>query len=127
MPELPPSKSEPIEPLPNEEVRSLFTAALEHSAKEAAELLTPYPDSYIETVLELLNPALRQELLDALPRDRRERVLSIASPDNRRQWLRNDAFPENTVGRLMEPALAVFDLDATVGDAIARIRQLVVR
>jgi magnesium transporter len=128
MPELPHStKPEPIEPLPSEEVRNLFTEALEHSAKEASELLEPHPDSYVETVLELLNPALRQELLDALPRDRRERVLSIANPDNRRQWLRNDAFPENTVGRLMEPALAVFDLDATVEDAIARIRQLVVR
>ena len=127
MPELPSSTNQPLEPLPNEEVRHLFTEALEHSPKEAVELLTPYPDSYVETVLELLNPALRQQLLDVLPRDRRERILSIASPENRRQWLRNDAFEENTVGQLMEPALAVFDLDATVGDAIARIRQLVVR
>src|SRR6187549_1008094 len=53
MPELPSTKPEHVEPLPNEEVRNLFTAALECSAKEAAELLAPYPDAYVETVLEL--------------------------------------------------------------------------
>ena len=90
-------------------------------------MLEPYPDSYVEGVLELLNPAVRQQLLHALSRQRRERILAAASPENRRQWVRNDSFPENSVGRLMEPALAVFDPHATIGEATERIRHLVGR
>jgi magnesium transporter len=116
-----------IDPARDEELRTLFIAASEHNAKEAVALLEPYPDSYVESVLELLNPAVRQQLLQTLSRERRERILAAASPENRRQWVRNDSFPENSVGRLMEPALAVFDPHATIGEATERIRHLVGR
>ena len=109
MPELPSSTKQPLEPAARRRGAAPLHGGVEHNPTEAVELLTPYPDVYVETVLELLNPALRQQLLDVLPRERRERILSTASPENRRQWLRNDAFEENTIGRLMEPALAVFD------------------
>jgi magnesium transporter len=41
--------------------------------------------------------------------------------------LRNDSFEENTVGRLMEPPLAVFEPDVTIAEATERIRQLVLK
>jgi magnesium transporter len=94
---------------------------------EAVALLEPHSDTDIERVFELLNPAVRQQLLHALSRERRERILAAAPAENRRQWLRDDSYPENSVGRLMDPALAVFDPHATIAEATERIRQLVGR
>jgi magnesium transporter len=37
---------------------------------------------------------------------------------------RSETYPEQTVGRLMEPPIAVFPLHLTVGDAIERVREL---
>jgi len=111
----------------DEELRALVTAASEHNTVEAVALLEPHSDTDIERVFELLNPAVRQQLLHALSRERRERILAAAPAENRRQWLRDDSYPENSVGRLMDPALAVFDPHATIAEATERIRQLVGR
>src|SRR4029453_12557613 len=97
----------------DEELRTLVSAASEHNTTEAVELLEPHSDTDIERVFELLNPAVRQQLLHALSRERRERILAAAPAENRRQWLRDDSYPENSVGRLMGPALAGFGPQAT--------------
>jgi magnesium transporter len=38
--------------------------------------------------------------------------------------MRNQAYPENTIGRLMQPPLAVFDPETTIAEATERIRRL---
>ena len=96
----------------------------ERGPRDASNLLVGYPEAFVERVLGQLNPALRQSLLAAMPRARRELVLAAASPENRRQWLENDRYDEGTIGRLMEPALAVFPPGATVAEAVARLRLL---
>ena len=108
----------------NAEIGQLYTRLVERSPRDAAKLLHAYPDEFVEAVLILLNPASRQQVLDALPRPRRELILAAASPENRRQWLANDAYPEHTVGRLMEPALAIFPATDTVAQATERLRTL---
>ena len=108
----------------NAEIRPLYTKLIERSPRDAVKLLHEYPEEFVEGVLTLLNPASRQQVLDAMPRHRRELILAAASPENRRQWLANDEYPENTVGRLMEPALAVFPATDTVAQAIERLRTL---
>ena len=42
----------------------------------------------------------------------------------RAQWLRNDRYPEDTIGRLMEPATAVFPREHTIADTIDAVREL---
>ena len=108
----------------SEDIHLLYTKLVERSPRDAANLLVGYPEHFVEGVLELLNPAARQGVLDAMPRARREIVLAAASPENRRQWLENDRYGEGTIGRLMEPALAVFPPEATVAEAVARLRLL---
>jgi magnesium transporter len=43
----------------------------------------------------------------------------------RTQWEQNRRFPEGSVGRLMDPAVALFDATLTVGQVIDELRQLV--
>lgn len=120
----PPATSEVIDRDLNAEIRQLYTKLIERSPRDAARALDDYPDEFVEGVLILLNPAVRQHVLDALPRHRRELILAAASPENRRQWLANDQYPEGSVGRLMEPALAIFPATDTIAQATERLRAL---
>lgn len=45
--------------------------------------------------------------------------------DAAKQWECNDAYPKGVVGRLMEPALARFSPDETVGETTDRLRAIV--
>jgi magnesium transporter len=110
-----------------EEIRRLTQLVTERSPEEAAELLSPLPDATIDVVLATLNPMVLQDVLRAFPRARRELILAAAAPEYRRPWVRNDTFPEDCIGRLMEPALAVCHPDATIGEATERVRFLVTR
>jgi magnesium transporter len=110
-----------------EEPRKLSSRLLELAVPEAAALLSKSPHDEAQEAISAINPAIRQDILAALPRPQREVILAAASPEDRRQWVRNDTFPENTIGRLMEPALAVCNPDATVDDATERLRALVGR
>jgi magnesium transporter len=109
----------------NEEVVSVSNAILEQSPKEAVQILAAHSDDFIEQVLQTLNPATRQNILSCFGRDRRELILAAAPPEHRRQWLANDAFPEDSLGRLMEPPLAVFGPEVTIREATERLRILV--
>jgi magnesium transporter len=78
-------------------------------------------------VLELLNTATALDLLWELEAAPRERIVAAAPEALRAQWTLDRSFEEDTVGSLMEPALAVFRPSTTVADAIARLRTLVQR
>jgi len=110
-----------------EQIQHLFTEAMEHSPEETAALLAEYPDDLVGHLMEKLNPMVRQDVLAALPRERREIVLSVVPPEDRRQWVRNEAYPEDSVGRLMEPALAVFPPTTTIAEATQRLHSLTAR
>ena len=90
----------------------------------AAQLLAKVTDREAAGVLQSLNPAIAQDILDELPHDRRGAVLNAASPQQRAQWLRNDRYPEDTIGRLMEPPTAVFKREQTIAETIDAVREL---
>src|SRR5687767_2899772 len=50
--------------------------------------------------------------------------MAAVAPQQRAQWLRNDRYPEDTIGRLMEPATAVFPGEQTIADTIDAVREL---
>ncbi|MGZ5446283.1 MAG: magnesium transporter [Thermoanaerobaculia bacterium] len=90
----------------------------------AAQLLATVTDREAAGVLESLNPGVAQDILDELPHDRRGAILNAASAQRRAQWLRNDRYPEDSIGRLMEPPTAVFKREQTIAETIDAVREL---
>ena len=103
---------------------TLIAECKRRSPQEAAQLLEDHPPETITAVLAELGPAFRQDILDALSAALAERVLHCTAPELAAQWRRNrDAAPD-TLGRLMEPAYAVFAPSLTVAQTVDRIRRL---
>src|SRR6185436_11016939 len=94
------------------------------SPRDAAQLLGFSPAAMVVAVLQSLNPAVAQDILDEFPAERRGALLAAASPQQRAQWLRNDRYPEDTIGRLMEPPTAVFRGTQTIAQTIETVREL---
>lgn len=108
-------------------IQRLLPAVVQKAPAEAVEMLAPYPPEFVADMLQLLNPSIAQDVLQRLPSDRRQKVLAAVAPAMRRQWMRNDAYAEQTVGHMMEPPLAVYRPETTVGEATADLRQLTKR
>jgi magnesium transporter len=105
--------------------RMLLPEVKARPPQEAATLLAEYPADVIAGVLQELNPALTQEILQELPRGLVNAVLQAVSPVTALQWERNALQPQGTIGRLMEPAVAVFHPQQTVGETIEQLRHLI--
>lgn len=106
------------------ELRELFTKVVERDPREAVRMLEPYPDEFVVQMLELLNPAPAINILQRFDPPRRQTILATASPETDQQWMRNQTYPERTIGRLMQPPLAVFRPQTTVAEATEQIRRL---
>ena len=107
------------------QIREIFPQISAQGPDEAAKMLAEVSPDLAAALLELMNPATRQDVFERLEEKHRQKVLAATSPENRQQWMRNDVYPEGTVGRLMEPALAIFQPGETIADAIAELRVLV--
>jgi len=108
-----------------QQVSMLLTEVRTLPPGAAAELLSEYSAPVICAVLTALNTAVAQEVLAGLPGGLRDSVLLEAPPNIARQWARNQAYPEDSVGRMIEAPLAVFRPETTVGAAIEELRALV--
>jgi magnesium transporter len=108
-------------------IKALLPVLIESAPSEAAKMLEPYPDDFAVQMLGLLNPSLAQEVLACFSSERRQRIFAAASAETRRQWMRNEAYPENTVGRMMEAPLAVYRPETTIAEATEHLRQLAKR
>jgi magnesium transporter len=116
----------PAAPRDHEEaVEELSEAVAHQGPEEAAELLATQPADTIVDVLQQVNPATAQDVLFSLPEEQQKEVLAAAPPESSRQWALNQTFPEESVGRLMDPPVAVFVEGTTVGEAIEELRDLV--
>ncbi|MGH7563247.1 MAG: magnesium transporter [Gemmatimonadota bacterium] len=94
---------------------------------EAVKHLEPYPAEDVAAALEQVNPSVRWAVLKALPEVRRAGILDAVPPEARTTWRRNLEHPENTIGSLMDPPIAVFRPETTIGDAVDELRTLVKR
>ena len=72
-----------------------------------------------------LSPGFAQDVLGALPDEARERALAAAPPEVSRQWQRNALYEPDAIGRMMEPVLAAFSHQRTVGETIEQLREMV--
>jgi magnesium transporter len=92
---------------------------------EAAERLRGEADEMAARALALLNPAEVVDVLGHLSPERRARIIAAAPGGRGEQWGIDLQYPETSVGRLMEPPLAVYGTQTTVRDAIESLRELV--
>ena len=107
--------------------RELVRQVGESGAREAARVLAEQADDLVASVLEALNPARVADILDEFPVERRQAILAAAPPDVGRQWSRNHAYADGSVGRLMDPPIGIFQLGMRVGETIEQLRALVSR
>ena len=121
-----PDKTPFTSPLPPDHARRQLVAALKaNPPSTAAALLARAENRLAVEALAELNPVFIQDILAELPLARRETILDSASVELARQWRRNQAYSGDTLGRLMEPAYAVFGPDTTVGEAVDFLRTLI--
>ena len=97
----------------------------ELDADSAVARLTPLPDEAIARLLHDVGPGRAVAILDRFGPERRRQIALAAGQVEGEQWLSGQHWRPGTVGRLMEPAPAVFAPDATVAEVIAALRPLV--
>jgi magnesium transporter len=105
--------------------KALIPEAKARSAPEAAALLAEHPATVIAAVLVELNPGFAQDILAELPGGLVDGVLHAVAPEIALQWQRNQTYPAGSIGRLMEPAYALFTPAMTAAQTVERLRSLI--
>jgi magnesium transporter len=104
---------------------NLSEALAKRGAHEATELLARESDQTITSVLADQNPGTADAILWAFPSARRSSLLEAAPAEYRDQWQRNHLYPEHSIGRLMDPPLAVIHPTASVREIVEWLRPIV--
>jgi magnesium transporter len=94
-------------------------------AGEAARALESLDDAVALKVLERLAPGVVGDIIPHFADERRGRLFAAGPAALTQQWSLNQAFPEDSIGRLMEPPTAVFQPEETVAEATEKVRVLV--
>ena len=105
--------------------KALIPEIKARSAQEAATLIAEHPVPVITSVLLELNPGFAQGILAELPGGLQDAVLRTVAPEVALQWRRNQTYAPDSIGRLMEPAYAVFHPAMTVAQTVERLRALI--
>jgi len=93
--------------------------------REAAALLSEMPDALALDILQRVNPAIVGDILPEMSEGRRAKLFLAGPSAVTQQWTLNQTFPEDSVGRLMEPPTAMFRPTDSVGEVTAKVRELV--
>jgi magnesium transporter len=130
-PSLPPHESAnlPTE-LPTSEIQDPYLHSLcevieRNDPEQASKLLANETNTTIAQVLEAENPAFADGILEQFSEPRRAQILEAAHQSWADQWRKNQAYPEDSVGRLMDAPLAVLKPDYTVQQTLDVLRPIV--
>lgn len=110
-----------------EQTHSLAADLVQRAPHEAAEMLTSMDDASALAALDVINPLVAQQILRELDDRRRSELIAAAPVEKARQWMRNQEYPEDSVGWLMEPPVAVFRPKMTVRQTVEAMRLLTKR
>jgi magnesium transporter len=91
---------------------------------EAADVLQKVTPANAVSALDLLNPMVAQQILKEIDDKQRCEILAAAPVEKARQWMGNQAYPEDSVGWLMEPPIGVFRPQMTVAETVEGLRRL---
>jgi magnesium transporter len=120
-----PSDTTSTQAVPQDPHKALIAEVKARSAQEAAALIAEHPAPEIAAVLIELNPARAQDILAELAGGLVDAVMHTVAPEVALQWQRNRSYPPDTIGRMMEPAYAVFHPAMTVAQTVERLRSLI--
>lgn len=86
------------------------------------DLLRNLTNDDIKTIIEELEPDDRTELFEEMPPDLTRKMINLLSPEERKKALQLLGYPENSVGRLMNPDYIAVKNSWTIEKTIAFIR-----
>ena len=107
--------------------QSLAVAISQLKPRDGAELLSQQDDDIILAVLRSVSTEVARPVFNHFRGKQRKRLLAAASREEAEHWARSETYEWGTVGRMMEAPTATFPPDATVGEAVESIRDLVKR
>lgn len=90
---------------------------------DQVEIIGKLQEERAADVLEAMDPDDAADLLSELPEDDKERLLALMRPDDAADVRRLMSYAERTAGGLMTTEPIILRPDATVADALARVRQ----
>ena len=105
--------------------RNLIAQIKSRDDREAAKLLMKEVPVVAGQILLEINPGQATALLDRFSEEYVAKVLAAVPAEHARQWARNRVYTDGTIGRMMDPAIAVFLPRVTVGEVIDRLRDLI--
>jgi magnesium transporter len=114
----------PETPVDESRLRQLVSAIRRRAPLDAVVLLEREPDAVIAKVLGRLDPALALRILNAMPEQRSQALVPEITAPVGEQWSLNLRFPEQSVGRLMEPPLGFFSREMSVAETIEKLRPI---
>lgn len=108
-----------------DQIGDLTQEVARRESRDAAALLSQASPQDAVQALQALNPAVAQDILGDMSEDSRGRILAAATPLQSAQWVTNEQYDEETIGRLMEPPTAVFRPEQTIAETVDQVRELV--
>jgi magnesium transporter len=117
------SKNDPT--VSKEHLDQLVLEAQRRAPLDVAQLLLEESNETVGMVLQQLHHAPAYRILLRFPKDRRQQIVPIAGDHVGDPWLEAQKYPEDSVGRLMEPVVAVVEPEDTVAEITERLREWV--
>jgi magnesium transporter len=93
----------------------------------AAELINQIDLDLAVRALRNISPDTADQIFAYISPDKQATILAALPNEVRNQWVLNRTFQEGSIGRMMEPAVAVFAPEMTVADTLDVLRDLVKR
>jgi magnesium transporter len=119
------SMNQPAAAVPQDRLEYLVLEAQRRAPLDVAQILIEESDETVGAVLQQLHPAPAYRILLRFPKERRQRIVPLAGDRVGDPWKEAQRYPEDSVGRLMEPAVAIVKPDDTVATAVERLREWV--
>ena len=108
-----------------EHLQHLVLEAQRRAPLDVAQILLEESNETVGAVLRHLHPAPAYRILLRFPKDRRHAIVPLAGDHVGDPWKDAQAYPQDSVGRLMEPVVAKVGPEDTVASAIDGLREWV--